>query len=94
MIGIMNRPILFFSFLLAMSTAFAQPAQKHRVLVLEAGSYKGNVSIRPYSPNLYDVPVTAPKVDKPETLYFILQVTDKGMPSLTRYKRVIVTVEP
>jgi hypothetical protein len=43
---------------------------------------------------LYDLPVTAPKVDKPETLHFILQVTDKGTPSLTRYKRVIVTVEP
>jgi hypothetical protein len=60
----------------------------------EAGSYKGNISFRPYSPNLYDLPVTAPKVDKPETLHFILQVTDKGTPSLTRYKRVIVTVEP
>jgi hypothetical protein len=60
----------------------------------EAGSYKGDVSFRPYSPNLYDVPVTAPKVDKSETLHFILQVTDKGKPSLTRYKRVIVTVEP
>jgi hypothetical protein len=60
----------------------------------EAGSYKGSVSFRPYSPNLYDLPVTAPKVDKPETLHFILQVTDKGTPSLTRYKRVIVNVEP
>jgi hypothetical protein len=60
----------------------------------EAGSYKGNISFRPYSPNLYDLPVTAPKVDKPQTLHFILQVTDKGTPSLTRYKRVIVTVEP
>ena len=36
MIAIMNRPILFFfgSCILAVSTAFAQPAQKHRVLVL------------------------------------------------------------
>ena len=36
--------------------------------------------------------VVAPKVSKPETLHFILAVTDKGTPALTRYKRVIVTV--
>jgi hypothetical protein len=60
----------------------------------EAGTYKGNVSIRPYSPNLYDLPVTAPVVDSPKTIHFILKVTDKGTPALTRYKRVIVTVTP
>jgi hypothetical protein len=60
----------------------------------EAGSYKGTVSFRPYSPNLYDIPVTAPKVTKPETVHFILQVKDKGSPALTRYKRVVVTVVP
>jgi hypothetical protein len=60
----------------------------------EAGSYKGRVSFAPYAPNLYDIPVTAPVVDKPETIHFILRVTDKGTPPLTRYKRVIVTVVP
>jgi hypothetical protein len=60
----------------------------------EAGTYKGNVSFRPYSPNLYDVPVTAPVVDSVQTIHFILKVTDKGTPALTRYKRVIVTVTP
>jgi len=60
----------------------------------EAGTYKGNVSLRPYSPNLYDLPVTAPVVDSPKTVHFILKVTDKGTPALTRYKRVIVTVTP
>jgi len=60
----------------------------------EAGTYKGIVSFRPYSPNLYDVPVTAPVVDSAKTIHFILKVTDKGAPSLTRYKRVIVTVVP
>mgnify|MGYP003347915560 CR=1 FL=1 len=59
----------------------------------EAGTYKGNVSSAPYSPNLYDLPITAPVVDKTETIHFILKVTDKGTPALTRYKRVIVTVE-
>ena len=38
--------------------------------------------------------VSAPKVEKPETLHFILRVTDKGTPPLSRYERVIVTVTP
>ena len=37
---------------------------------------------------------TAPKVEKPETVHIILAVTDKGVPALTRYQRVIVTVYP
>lgn len=60
----------------------------------EAGTYKGIVSFRPYAANLYDVPVTAPMVDSEQTIHFILAVTDKGTPPLTRYKRVIVTVLP
>jgi hypothetical protein len=60
----------------------------------EAGTYKGLVSFRPYAANLYDVPVTAPLVDSVKTIHFILAVTDKGTPPLTRYKRVIVTVLP
>jgi hypothetical protein len=60
----------------------------------EAGTYKGTISFRPYSPNLYDIPVTAPVVDSVQTIHFILKVTDKGTPALTRYKRVIVTVTP
>ncbi|HWB27268.1 MAG TPA: nucleoside hydrolase-like domain-containing protein [Chitinophagaceae bacterium] len=60
----------------------------------EAGTYKGHVSFAPYAANLYDVPVTAPKVDSTVTIHFILKVTDKGTPPLTRYKRVIVTVVP
>jgi hypothetical protein len=60
----------------------------------EAGTYKGVVSFRPYSPNLYDLPVTAPVVDTIQTIHFILKVTDKGTPPLTRYKRIIVTVIP
>ncbi|HEU4861089.1 MAG TPA: nucleoside hydrolase-like domain-containing protein [Chitinophagaceae bacterium] len=60
----------------------------------EAGTYKSTVSFRPYAPNLYELPVTAPVVDTAQTIHFILKVTDKGTPSLTRYKRVIVTVVP
>ena len=44
--------------------------------------------------NLYQKYVVAPQVSKPETLHFILRVTDKGSPPLSRYKRVIVTVVP
>lgn len=36
----------------------------------------------------------APKVTRPETMHFILAVTDEGAPALTRYKRIIVTVYP
>jgi hypothetical protein len=60
----------------------------------EAGTYTGVVSFQPYATNLYDLPVTAPTVSRPETIHFILQLTDKGTPSLTRYRRVVVTVLP
>ena len=60
----------------------------------EAGTYKGIVSFRPYSPNLYDIPVTAPAVESAQTVHFILKVTDKGSPALTAYKRIIVTIIP
>ncbi len=60
----------------------------------EAGTYRGTVSFRPFASNLYDLPVTAPHVTKPETIHFILQVKDKGTPALTTYKRIIVTVQP
>lgn len=60
----------------------------------EAGTYEDVVSFRPYAPNLYSLSVTAPKVTTRKTIHFILKVTDKGTPSLTRYKRVIVTVLP
>ena len=37
---------------------------------------------------------TAPTVTHPETLHIILAVTDQGTPPLTRYRRIIVTVQP
>lgn len=60
----------------------------------EAGTYPGNISFRPYAANMYRVPFTAPKVESAKTIHFILKVTDKGVPALSRYKRVIVTVTP
>lgn len=61
----------------------------------EAGTYEGLVSFGSLSENLYNVhTVRAPEVKSPQTVHFILKVTDKGSPALSRYKRVIVTIEP
>jgi len=38
--------------------------------------------------------IKAPDVTSPQTVHFILKVTDKGTPALTRYKRIIVTIVP
>ena len=61
---------------------------------VEAGDLPEPVSLFPFSQVLADLPVTAPKVDSPKTLHFILRVTDKGTPPLSRYRRVIVHVLP
>ena len=37
---------------------------------------------------------TAPAVTKAETIHLILTVTDHGAPPLSRYQRVVVTVDP
>ena len=58
----------------------------------EAGTYRGSLDFGAEDmPGIY---MAAPKVDKPESIHFILRVTDKGTPPLSRYKRVIVTVTP
>lgn len=44
--------------------------------------------------NLRRVRVVAPEVDKPETVHFIVRVTDKGSPALSRYRRIVVTINP
>lgn len=59
----------------------------------EAGSYKKLIPIGG-ADNLDIVWVTAPVVERSEIVHFILKVTDKGKPPLSRYKRVIVTVLP
>lgn len=60
----------------------------------EAGTYKGTINFKPFAQNLIRLPVTAPEVSSPVTVQFILEVTDKGTPPLTRYERVIVHVRP
>lgn len=58
----------------------------------EAGTYQNKIKMG--AENVHGVHVTAPKVEKEETAHFILKVSDKGNPSITRYKRVIVTILP
>jgi 5S rRNA maturation endonuclease (ribonuclease M5) len=59
----------------------------------EAGSYKKSIKIDS-AENARGVFVIAPNVEKTETAHFILRVTDKGNPPLSRYKRVIVNILP
>ena len=58
----------------------------------EAGTYKKLIEIS-QPENTHLAFVKAPEVEKEVTAHFILKVTDKGTPRLTRYKRVIVTIE-
>jgi hypothetical protein len=59
----------------------------------EAGTYKKPIKVDG-AENAHGAYVIAPKVDKEETVHFILKVTDKGKPQLSSYKRVIVTIKP
>ena len=59
----------------------------------EAGSYKKEIKIS-HPENSHGAYVVAPEVEKEESAHFILRVTDKGMPPLSRYKRIIVTILP
>ncbi len=58
----------------------------------EAGSYKK--ALITTAENSYQLYLVAPKVDKIETTHIILKVTDKGVPALSAYKRIIVTIMP
>jgi hypothetical protein len=57
----------------------------------EAGTYAERLG---FVSNLYAAHVRAPEVETSQTIHFILRVTDKGIPALSRYRRVIVTVVP
>jgi len=59
----------------------------------EAGTLDEPVDMG-WAVNQAGVYFTLPKVEKPETVHFILALTDKGEPALTRYARVIVTIMP
>jgi hypothetical protein len=59
----------------------------------EAGSYKMPIKING-AENLARLFITAPEVERNETVHFIVKITDKGAPPLSRYARVIVNIQP
>lgn len=59
----------------------------------EAGPYTELMKING-AENIARLCITAPEVKQRETVHFILKVTDKGSPPLSRYKRVIVNLMP
>ena len=59
----------------------------------EAGASKKILTIIPENMATYG-DLKAPDVDSAQTVHLILKVTDKGVPALRRYKRVVVTILP
>lgn len=59
----------------------------------EAGTYQGDFSLG-QPENAHAAHGVAPQVSKAETIHVILKLTDKGEPSLSRYKRIILDVMP
>jgi hypothetical protein len=60
---------------------------------LEAGSYPKTIKLSG-AENLYSRGFTAPQVETAQDAHFILRVTDKGQPPISRYRRVVVTITP
>ncbi|GGG46459.1 hypothetical protein GCM10011414_15140 [Croceivirga lutea] len=60
---------------------------------LEAGTYDGEFELG-QPENAHTTYGVTPEVDEIETIHIILKVTDKGKPPLSRYKRIIIEVEP
>lgn len=58
----------------------------------EAGTYKGFIQLS--KTDEAQLTFIAPKVDKPCTIHLILEVTDRAIPRLTSFNRVIITVVP
>ena len=58
----------------------------------EAGTYKEQVIKT--AENSHKIYLVAPKVTEKQTMHIILQVTDKGEPQLSAYKRIIITILP
>jgi hypothetical protein len=59
----------------------------------DAGSYPGDVAIA--NAASLDASVQIPSDARPEqTIHVILEATDVGTPSLTRYQRIVLTIQP
>ncbi|MDC6366190.1 MULTISPECIES: DUF1593 domain-containing protein [Flavobacteriaceae] len=59
----------------------------------EAGTLEKEVRIGG-SENSHTAYFKVPEVTKKETIHYILKVTDKGAPALSRYKRIIIDIVP
>lgn len=57
----------------------------------EPGTFAAKDPVKITNANAKTASFVVPKVKQPQTLHFILSVTDNGTPALTRYKRVVVT---
>jgi hypothetical protein len=57
----------------------------------EAGTYPGMIEITDMNNNIASV-IVPPDAVKGQTIHLILEVSDDGTPELTRYRRVIITV--
>ena len=60
----------------------------------EPGTFESSRALEIQDKQQKNASIVAPTVAKPETFHVILAVTDTGLPALTRYQRVIVTVMP
>lgn len=58
----------------------------------EAGTYDGDLTIE--DAGCQNAFFVAPCVSEKKTIHIILAVTDNGVPPLTRYQRVMITIEP
>lgn len=61
---------------------------------MEAGTLKEKQNILPADNISAILHMVAPKVSAPQSLHFILKVTDKGSPRLSRYQRLIINIVP
>ena len=57
----------------------------------EPGTYRGDVSI--WESDSQRTYFRVPKDAAGKTIHVVLQVTDDGTPPLTRYRRIVVSVE-
>ncbi|HEY1601856.1 MAG TPA: nucleoside hydrolase-like domain-containing protein [Pirellulales bacterium] len=58
----------------------------------EAGTFQGECKLD--ATEGVTTSFTAPVVDRPASLHVVLELSDKGKPSLVRYRRTVVTLEP
>jgi hypothetical protein len=61
---------------------------------LPLSSARTAATLRIEGANSINAWLIAPRVTRPETIHVVLALSDQGTPPLTRYQRVIITVQP